>query len=272
MWISCGKTTANGNTIARKKRKKRARFRGGTRREGGSRRGNPIVTATGAVALQILAIFATLVYGDGVIYEISDDPQRLDFGVIHRYLSEESYWARNVPRELVERSAAHSLCFGVYAGAGQVGFARVVSDRATFAYLADVFILPGHRGQGLSKRLMAAVTAHPDFTRVAPLDAGDGGRARLVPAARVRGTGEAGTFHGTAGSHHLRWRYPARRGARVSLRAPSIFNPMGLVGRDDNCLRVRNSEDDQICLNAPVDLLKSARCSPNFFAVPSFFC
>ena len=98
-----------------------------------------------------------------MIYEISDDLARLDLGVIHRYLSEDSYWAQGIPRELIERAVAHSLCFGVYAGAVQVGFARVVSDRTTFAYLADVFVLPEHRGQGLSKRLMAAVTAHPEL-------------------------------------------------------------------------------------------------------------
>lgn len=98
-----------------------------------------------------------------MIYEISDDPARLDLNVIHRYLSEESYWAQRIPRALVERAVAHSLCFGVYAGAEQVGFARVVSDRATFAYLADVFVLPAHRGQELSKRLMAAITAHPEL-------------------------------------------------------------------------------------------------------------
>ena len=101
---------------------------------------------------------------DEVIYEISSDPARLDLDVVHRYLSEESYWARGIPRALVERAAARSLCFGVYAPEhGQVGFARVVSDQTTFAYLADVFVLPAHRGRGLSKRLMAAVTAHPEL-------------------------------------------------------------------------------------------------------------
>ncbi len=98
-----------------------------------------------------------------MIYEISDDPARLDLGVIHRYLSEDSYWAQGIPRELIERAVAHSLCFGVYAGSAQVGFARVVSDRTTFAYLADVFVLPEHRGRGLSKRLMAAIMAHPEL-------------------------------------------------------------------------------------------------------------
>ncbi len=101
-------------------------------------------------------------------YTISDDPARLDLGVIHRYLSEESYWARGLPREVLERSVAGSLPFGIYlerAGeaAEQVGFARVVTDRATFAWLADVFVLPAHRGRGLSKRLLAAILAHPDL-------------------------------------------------------------------------------------------------------------
>ena len=120
-----------------------------------------VSAAAGVAGLQILAIFASLIYWRRVPYEIDDDPARLDLDVIHRYLSADSYWAQGIPRAVVERAVTHSLCFGVYAGNEQVGFARVVSDRATFAYLADVFILPVHRGQGLSKRLMAAVTAHP---------------------------------------------------------------------------------------------------------------
>ena len=97
-------------------------------------------------------------------YTISDDPARLDLDTVHRYLSTESYWARDLPRETLERAVAGSLCFGVYAGAGeQAGFARVVTDRATFAWLADVFVLPAHRGRGLSKRLMEAILAHPDL-------------------------------------------------------------------------------------------------------------
>jgi GNAT superfamily N-acetyltransferase len=92
---------------------------------------------------------------------ISDDSALLNRALIHRFLSEHSYWAKDVPREVVERSIAHSLCFGVYKADHQVGFARVVTDCATFAWLADVFILEEHRGQGLSKRLVAAVLAHP---------------------------------------------------------------------------------------------------------------
>lgn len=96
-------------------------------------------------------------------YEISTDPDRLDLDLIHGFLSRESYWAQGVPRDVVERAARNSLCFGVYAGAAQVGFARVVTDKATFALLADVFILPTHRGKGLSKWLMQRVVEHVEL-------------------------------------------------------------------------------------------------------------
>ena len=97
-------------------------------------------------------------------YEISVDPARLDLAVIYRYLSEEAYWSPGIPREIVERAVANSLCFGVYTAAGaQVGFARLITDRATYAYLADVFVLSEYRGQGLSKRLMEAIIAHPEL-------------------------------------------------------------------------------------------------------------
>ena len=91
------------------------------------------------------------------------DPARLDIDVIHTFLSEESYWSKGIPRDVVERAIAHSLCFGMYKDGAQVGFARVVSDHATFALLADVFVLDGHRGKGLSKWLMQVVVAHPDL-------------------------------------------------------------------------------------------------------------
>ena len=95
-------------------------------------------------------------------YEISTDASRLDIDVIHRYLSEESYWAKGIPRDVVARSIANSLCFGIYASDGaQIGFARLITDRATYAYLADVFVLSEHRGKGLSKRLMETIIAHP---------------------------------------------------------------------------------------------------------------
>ncbi|MGV7209419.1 GNAT family N-acetyltransferase [Oxalobacteraceae bacterium A2-2] len=96
-------------------------------------------------------------------FEISCDPSRLDLDLIHGYISGQSYWAAGMPRPLLEKALAHSLCFGAYLDGRQVGFARVTTDRATFAYLADVFVLPEHRGQGYSKRLIAAVMAHPDL-------------------------------------------------------------------------------------------------------------
>src|SRR3954463_9161828 len=95
------------------------------------------------------------VFGSSVHHvEISTDPARLDLDLIHRYLSEESYWARGRSRDEIERAIEHSIPFGAYRDGQQVAFARVVSDRATFAWLADVFVLPSHRGQGLGKRLV----------------------------------------------------------------------------------------------------------------------
>ena len=95
---------------------------------------------------------------------ISTDPARLDVALIHRFLSEESHWARGIPREVVERSIAHSLCFGAYDDDGaQLGFARVVTDRATFAWLADVFVLEGLRGRGIGEALVLAVNAHAEL-------------------------------------------------------------------------------------------------------------
>jgi len=94
-------------------------------------------------------------------FVISTDPRRLDLDVIHGFLTN-CYWARGIPRDVVARSIEHSLCFGVYDGTGaQIGFARVVSDFATVAYLGDVFVLESHRGRGLSKWLMECITLHP---------------------------------------------------------------------------------------------------------------
>ncbi|HWZ95246.1 MAG TPA: GNAT family N-acetyltransferase [Opitutaceae bacterium] len=93
-------------------------------------------------------------------YLVSDDPARLDVDAIHAFLTT-SYWAEGIPRERVERSLKNSLCFGAYSGAKQVGLARVISDFATFAWLADVYVLDAHRGHGLSKALMRAVVSHP---------------------------------------------------------------------------------------------------------------
>ncbi len=92
-------------------------------------------------------------------YSISSD---VDVDAVHAYLTR-SYWAEGIPRDVVERSIRGSLCFSVFHGKTQIGFARMVTDRATFAYLADVYVLEEHRGRGLSKRLMEAVFAHPEL-------------------------------------------------------------------------------------------------------------
>jgi GNAT superfamily N-acetyltransferase len=95
--------------------------------------------------------------------QVSMDKDQLDVELIHRFLATEAYWSRGIPRATVERAIAGSLCFGGYVDGRQVAFARVVTDGATFAYLADVFVLPEHRGQGHSQTLMAAVMAHPQL-------------------------------------------------------------------------------------------------------------
>ena len=98
-------------------------------------------------------------------YEISTDPSRLDFAAIHTYLTR-SYWSPGIPLATVEKAAGNSLCFGVYekATGAQVGFARVVTDHATFAYLCDVYVLEQHQGHGLGKRMMREAMAHPVLT------------------------------------------------------------------------------------------------------------
>lgn len=97
-------------------------------------------------------------------YVVDDDPARLDLDVIQRFLRT-SYWSPNVPRDVVERAIANSLCIGLYAPDDrQVGFARLVTDRATFAWLADVFVLESERGRGLGRFLVSATLAHPDLT------------------------------------------------------------------------------------------------------------
>ena len=94
-------------------------------------------------------------------YLISTDPRRVDLRVVHDFLTN-CYWAKGVPLEVVERSIQHALCFGIYDGSGaQVGFARVVSDFSTVAYLGDVFVLESHRGRGLGKWMMECIMQHP---------------------------------------------------------------------------------------------------------------
>ena len=92
---------------------------------------------------------------------ISDDKQLLDHSLIHDFLSGRSYWAKDIPPELVDRSIEHSLCFGIYKAGRQIGFARAITDCTTFAWLADVFIVEAERGKGYSKKFLAAIFAHP---------------------------------------------------------------------------------------------------------------
>jgi N-acetylglutamate synthase-like GNAT family acetyltransferase len=94
--------------------------------------------------------------------ELSFDVARLDVEVIHGFLSRDAYWSKGVPRAIVERAIANSLCIGAYRDGAQVGFARLVTDRATFAYLADVFVTMSMRGSGVGKRMVGALLAHPD--------------------------------------------------------------------------------------------------------------
>src|SRR5579872_2005293 len=94
-------------------------------------------------------------------YIISTDPSRLNVDVVYDFLTN-CYWAKGIPRDVVARSIEHSLCFGIYDSSGeQVGFARVISDFATVAYLGDVFVVESHRGRGLSKWMMECITRHP---------------------------------------------------------------------------------------------------------------
>ena len=93
---------------------------------------------------------------------VSTDPARFDIDAIHAFLTS-SYWAAGIPRAVVERAMAGSICFGLYDGHRQIGFARVITDRATFAYLADVYVLEEYRGRGLGTWLVETVIAHPDL-------------------------------------------------------------------------------------------------------------
>ncbi len=96
-------------------------------------------------------------------YLISTNPSLLDITTIHNYLSQESYWGKNIPLATVEKSIKHSLCFGLYYGTTQIGFARVITDMTTFAYLCDVFIIEPYRKRGLSKWLMQTIHAHSEL-------------------------------------------------------------------------------------------------------------
>jgi GNAT superfamily N-acetyltransferase len=95
-------------------------------------------------------------------YAISTDPKRLDIDAVHAYLSR-SFWAEGIPKEIVARSIENSLCFGLYHDRRQIGFARVITDLATFAYLCDVYVLEEYRAQGLGKWLIEAIMSHPEL-------------------------------------------------------------------------------------------------------------
>ena len=95
-------------------------------------------------------------------YEISTDPAQLDVDAIHAFLTQ-SYWSPGIARTTVARAIANSLCFGVFWQGQQVGFARMVTDKTTFAYLCDVYVLEAHRGRGVSKQLMEFIMKHPDL-------------------------------------------------------------------------------------------------------------
>jgi len=128
-------------------------------------------------------------------YVVSTDAGRLDLGVVHRYLSEEAYWSPGIPRETVERAVEHSISFGLYApGGAQVGFARVVTDRATFGFLADVFVLAPHRGRQLGVFLVETALDHPDL---------QGLRRILLATEDAHGLYERFGFAGLA--HPERW-------------------------------------------------------------------
>jgi GNAT superfamily N-acetyltransferase len=94
---------------------------------------------------------------------ISTDRNLLDFDVIYKYISDDSYWAKGIPKERMRKAIENSMCFGVYEGNKQAGLARVITDGTTFAYICDVFILAEYKGLGLSKWLMQSIVEHPDL-------------------------------------------------------------------------------------------------------------
>jgi N-acetylglutamate synthase-like GNAT family acetyltransferase len=139
------------------------------------------------------------------MFRIYTDPARVDLGFVHAFLAIESYWAQGISRETLQRALAHSLCFSLYHGLSPIGFARAITDTATYAYLDDVFVLAEHRGQGLGGWLLECVLAHPDLQ----------GLKRFGLATR-----DAQTFYGQHGWQPLR--YPDRHLERL---APSFYPP-----------------------------------------------
>ena len=127
-------------------------------------------------------------------FTISTDPGRLDVDAIHRFLSGDSYWAADRTREQTQTAIDNSICFGVYKSERQIGFARVVSDRATFAYIGDVFVIEEFRGRALGKWLMETIVGHPDL---------QGLRRWLLATRDAHGLYEQFGFAGL--SHPERW-------------------------------------------------------------------
>ncbi len=138
-------------------------------------------------------------------YLISTDPSKIDVALVHRYLGESSYWAKNIPEEVVRKSIANSVCFGIYENGQQKGFARVVTDKATFGYVADVFVVEASRGLGLSKWLMDSILAHPELK----------GFRRWVLA-----TADAHGLYARSGFKPL-----ANPGRWMELHNPDVYNP-----------------------------------------------
>lgn len=102
----------------------------------------------------------------GIPYEIDTDKCRLDIGLLHDFLSNCSHWARGIPRDVLERAIANSLCYGLYCDGRQIGFARIITDEATFAYVLDVFVVAEHRNAGLGQFLIEAILAHKPGLRL----------------------------------------------------------------------------------------------------------
>jgi GNAT superfamily N-acetyltransferase len=133
------------------------------------------------------------------------DPGRVDFDFVHSFLSTEAYWSKGVSRETLARGLAHSICFSLYHGPRQIGFCRVITDAATFAYLDDVFVLAEYRGQGLGGWMLECVLAHPDLQDL----------KRFSLATR-----DAQSFYAQHGWEPLR--YPDRHMERL---APGFYPP-----------------------------------------------
>jgi GNAT superfamily N-acetyltransferase len=130
--------------------------------------------------------------------EISTDRSRLDVELIHDFLSRSSYWARGRSRDVVERSLAHSLCFGAYQDGRQVGFGRVITDYAVFGYLADFFVVSEARGRGIGKALVQAAMGHPDVAGLTVL---------LLRSTDARGLYAKFGFEALPAAHEMMGRY-----------------------------------------------------------------